>query len=95
MLLGKNKLWGPEKSQCYTTLVALSKIRFRSLFFDVEKRRQCSEVTSIFLLTEQNLNMPSEMKILFKNLYAKEILVSIAFHSVDPTFATKQQFQTN
>ena len=47
MLLGKNKLWGPEKFQCYTTLVALFEIRFRSLFFDVEKRRQCSEVTAI------------------------------------------------
>ena len=29
------------------TLAALFKIRFRSLFFDVEKRRQCSEVTAI------------------------------------------------
>ena len=47
MLLGKNKLWGPEKFQCYTTLVALSEILFRFLFFDVEKRRQCSEVTVI------------------------------------------------
>ena len=47
MLLGKNKLWGPEKFKCYTTLVALFEIRFRSLFFDVEKRRQYSEVTAI------------------------------------------------
>ena len=46
MLLGKNKFWGPEKFQCYTTLVALSEIGFRS-FFDVENRRQCSEVTAI------------------------------------------------
>ena len=44
-VLGKNKLGGPEKFQFYTTLVALFEIRFRSLFFDVEKRRQCSEVT--------------------------------------------------
>ena len=29
------------------------------------------------------------MKILFKNLYAEHILVSIAFHTVDPTFGTK------
>ena len=47
MLLGKKKLWGPEKFQRYTTLVALFEIRCRSLFFDVEKRRQCSEVTAI------------------------------------------------
>ena len=47
MLLGKNKLWGPAKFQFKTTLVALFEIRFRSLFFDVEKRRQCSEVTTI------------------------------------------------
>ena len=47
MLLGKNKFWGPEKFQCYTTLVALSEIRFKSLFLEVEKRRQCSEVTAI------------------------------------------------
>ena len=47
MLLGKNKLWSPEKFQCYTTLVALFEFRFRSLFFDVEKRRQCSEVMAI------------------------------------------------
>ena len=30
-----------------TTLVALFEIHFRSLFFDVEKRRQCSEVIAI------------------------------------------------
>ena len=47
MLLGKNKLWSSEKFQCYTTFVALFEIRFRSLFFDAEKRRQCSEVTAI------------------------------------------------
>ena len=29
------------------------------------------------------------MKILFKNLYAEQILVSVAFHTVDPTFGTK------
>ena len=33
--------------------------------------------------------MGSEMKILFKNLYNEQILVSIAFHGVDPTFGTK------
>ena len=33
--------------------------------------------------------MHSEMKNLFKNVYAKQILVSIAFHNVDPTFGTK------
>ena len=33
--------------------------------------------------------MRSEMKILFKNLYAEQILVSIAFNTVDPTFETK------
>ena len=47
ILIRKNKLCGPEKSQCFTTLVALFQIRFRSLFFDVEKGRQCSEVTTI------------------------------------------------
>ena len=30
--------------------------------------------------------MGSEMKILFKNLYAKQILVGAAFHTVDATF---------
>ena len=30
-----------------TTLVALFEICFRPLFFDVEKRRQCSEVTAM------------------------------------------------
>ena len=33
--------------------------------------------------------MGSEMKILFKNPYTEQILVSIAFHTVDPTFGTK------
>ena len=33
--------------------------------------------------------MRSEMNILFKNLYVEQILVSIAFHTVDPTFGTK------
>ena len=28
--------------------------------------------------------MSSEIKVLFKNLYAEEILVSIAFHTVEP-----------
>ena len=47
MLLRKNKLYDPEKFKCHTTLVALFEIRFRSFFFEVEKRRQCSEVTAI------------------------------------------------
>ena len=38
---------------------------------------------------KQKPNMRSEMKILFKNPYAEQILVSIAFHTVDPTFGTK------
>ena len=46
MILGKNKHWGPDKFQCYTTLVAFFEIRF-SLFSDIEKRRQCSEVMTI------------------------------------------------
>ena len=29
------------------------------------------------------------MNILFKNIYVEQILVSIAFHTVDPTFGTK------
>ena len=33
--------------------------------------------------------MPSEMKILFKNLYVEQILVSIAFNTVNPAFGTK------
>ena len=33
--------------------------------------------------------MRSNMKILFKNLYAKQILVSSTFYNVDPTFETK------
>ena len=33
--------------------------------------------------------MRSEMNILFKNLYVEQILVSIAFRTVDPTFGTK------
>ena len=40
-LLRKKKIWGLEKFQFYTTLVALFEIRFRFLFFDIEKRRQC------------------------------------------------------
>ena len=34
-------------------------------------------------------NMRSEIKILFKNLYAEQILASIAFHTVDSIFGTK------
>ena len=33
--------------------------------------------------------MRSEMNILFKNLYAEQTLVSIAFDTVDPTFGNK------
>ena len=33
--------------------------------------------------------MRSEMKIIFKNLYLEQILVSIAFHSLDLAFGTK------
>ena len=33
--------------------------------------------------------MRSEMKILLKNLYVEQLLVSIAFHTVNPTFGTK------
>ena len=33
--------------------------------------------------------MRSEMNILFKNFYVEQILVSIAFHNVDPIFGTK------
>ena len=44
---------------------------------------------AIFLLTEQKPIMSSEMKILFKNLHAEQILVSNAFHTVDLTFGTK------
>ena len=38
---------------------------------------------------EQEPNMRSEMKILFKNLYAEQILVSIAFRTVHLIFGTK------
>ena len=37
--------------------------------------------------------MRSEIKILFKNLYAEYILVSTVFHTVDPTFETKKESQ--
>ena len=33
--------------------------------------------------------MRSEMKILFENLFAEQILVSIAFHTIDLTSGTK------
>ena len=33
--------------------------------------------------------MRSEVIILFKNLYAEQILVSIAFDTVEPIFGTK------
>ena len=40
---------------------------------------------AIFLPTKQKSNMHSKMKILFKNLSAEQILVSIVFHTVNPT----------
>ena len=33
--------------------------------------------------------MHSEMKIIFKNLYAEQILAIIAFHTMDPILRTK------
>ena len=47
----------------------------------------CINVNKIY---PQNKNEYSEMNILFKNFYVEQILVSIAFHIVDPTFGTKQ-----
>ena len=44
---------------------------------------------AIFLPTEQKPNMRSKMNILFKSLYAEQILVSITFHTMDPTFGRK------
>ena len=44
----------------------------------------------MFLRREQEINMRSEMKILFMSLYVQQIIVSIAFHIVDPTFRTEQ-----
>ena len=48
---------------------------------------------------KQNLNLPVpieqkpktcyEIKVLFKNLYAEQILVSIEFHTMDPIFGTE------
>ena len=38
---------------------------------------------AIFLPTEKKPDMRSEMNILLKNLYVEQILVSIAFHTVD------------
>ena len=46
-------------------------------------------VFEIFLSIEQKPNIRSEMNILFKNFYAEQILVSTAFHTVDPTFGIK------
>ena len=39
--------------------------------------------------------MHSKMKLLFKILYAKKILVSIAFHTEDPIFGTKLVISNN
>ena len=44
---GKTNFEVQKKFNANTTLVALFEIRFRSLFLDVEKRRQCSEVAAI------------------------------------------------
>ena len=44
---GKTNFEVQKKFNANTTLVALFEIRFRSLFLDVEKRRQCSEVEAI------------------------------------------------
>ena len=49
----------------------------------------------IFLFTEQEPNMDSEMKIMFKNLYVEQILISIAFHTVDPIFVENLNFKKN
>ena len=38
-------------------------------------------------------NMSSKMNILFKNLYAEQILVGIAFHTVDPTLEQNSNFK--
>ena len=45
---GKTNFEVQRNFNANTTLVALFEIRFRSLFFDVDKRRQCSEVTEYF-----------------------------------------------
>ena len=39
--------------------------------------------------------MRSEMKILFKKLHVEQILVSIAFHTMNPTFGTKLVISKN
>ena len=49
----------------------------------------------IFLPTEQEPNMGSEMKIIFKNLYVEQILIRIAFPSVDPIFVKNLNFKKN
>ena len=45
--LGKTNFEVQRNFNANTTLVRLSEIHFRSLFFDVKKRRQCSEITPI------------------------------------------------
>ena len=58
---------------------------FNVLYFMYNcKQKLLLPVFAIFLPTEQKPNMRSEMKLLFKNLYAEEILVSIAFHAGNP-----------
>ena len=47
MRLGKNTFEVRRIFFANTILVAFFKILYRSLFFDVEKRRQCSEVRAI------------------------------------------------
>ena len=44
---GKAKFEAQRNFNANTTLVAFFEIRFRSLYFDAEKRRQCNEVTAI------------------------------------------------
>ena len=55
---GKQTLRSTEISNANTTLVALFEICFRSLSFDVEKRRQCSEVKAIaWFLVQLTINL--------------------------------------
>ena len=44
---------------------------------------------NIFTHRKKKPNMRSEINILLKNLYVEQILVSIAFHAMDPNFEIK------
>ena len=44
---GKTNFEAQRNFDASTILVALFEICFRSVFFDVEKRRQCSKVTAM------------------------------------------------